>query len=247
MSTTDNRVLSGPRVVLREVDATGPTPIAHYVASATLAVGETVTVGRQADLLLGVDLEDDGVSRLSLHVTAQPDGWEIAFQNRNGATLQLWARAPVWVPPATKRFERWPRIGVRIEGNNRQLEHWVLLESDEYLVARGTEPAQAYGTHVVKQPTPLTDLQLDAVYALFEEHLAWPPVANPKSWPLDTAGRRLGVGGSAIRERLIPVQERAKRLGLRSAFSIKEPDYVFHLAARGYLERIPAQVNLPQP
>ena len=244
MSTMDNQVHFERRIVIREVDGSNSDAAAYYTGVLTPELGQTVTVGRRADLLLGVDLDDDGVSRFALSVTAQADGWHISFDNRNGATLQLWAHAPVWAPQGTTRSVLWPRVGVRVEGNKRQFEHWVLLECDAFVVTRGTEPAEAAETHVVRQPTPLTETQLDAVYTTFEEQLTWPPLSAPKAWPLDTAGRRLGIGPSAVRERLRPVQERARQLGLHSTFSITEPDYMFHLAARGYLERVPAPINL---
>lgn len=227
------------RVVVRSADR--PTR-AHY-----LEPGATMTIGRGGDLTLGLDPHDPGISRIALSVTATPDGWRLSFTNRNGAMLHEWAQAAEWIAYNEERFVRWPRVGVRLVGDVRDLEHWILLETDALpLPGRSpqTDPVgdEVFETQVSTRPRELTPSQLLAVYAIFPEHLAWPPRVSPVSRSLEAAAHRIGVTPSAIRERLRPVQDRARELGFPQTVGVTEPEYVYHLAAHGYLTEVPPPV-----
>lgn len=207
--------------------------------------GVPVSVGRGGDLIVGVDPHDPGVSRMALQVTATAEGWNVAFTNRNGAELHEWAQAPEWITYEEQRFIRWPRVGIRIVGDVRDLEHWVLLETDALRLPGEAAPTdEVFETQVSARPRELTPSQLLAVYAIFAEHLAWPPRISPVSRSLEAAAHRIGVTPSAIRERLLPLQERARELGFPQTVGVTEPDYVYHLAAHGYLTEVPPPVTI---
>lgn len=205
----------------------------------------SISVGRDADLPIGVEPHDPGISRIALRVTASADGWRIAFTNRNGAMVHEWAQAPEWITYDEERLIRWPRVGIRLVGDVRDLEHWVLLETDA-LRLPGDSPTsdEVFETQVSTRPRELTPSQMLAVYAVFPEHLAWPPRVSPASRSLEAAAHRIGVTPSAIRERLRPVQDRARELGFPQTVGVTEPEYVYHLAAHGYLTEVPPPVTI---
>lgn len=205
----------------------------------------SISVGRGGDVLIGLDPFDPGISRIALTVTARADGWRITFTNRNGATIHEWAQAPEWISYNEERVIRWPRIGIRLVGDVRDLEHWVLLETDALPLPGATaDSGKAFETQVSTRPRELTSSQLLAVYAIFPEHLAWPPRVSPVSRSLEAAAHRIGVTPSAVRERLRPVQDRARELGFPQAVGVTEPDYVYHLAAHGYLTEVPPPATI---
>jgi hypothetical protein len=202
-----------------------------------------IAIGRGGEFTIGLDPHDPGISRTALQVTATADAWRIGFTNRNGAMLHEWAQAPEWISYEEERVVRWPRVGVRLIGDVRDLEHWVLLETDA-LRPPGVQPAseEAFETQVATRPRELTPSQMLAVYAIFAEQLAWPPRLSPASRSLEAAAHRIGVTPSAVRERLRPVQERARELGFQQAVGVTEPEYLYHLAAHGFLTEVPPPV-----
>ena len=222
------------RVVLQNADGTRS---AHL-----LPADRTATIGRGADLPIGLEPHDPGISRVAVQVTPREDGWRLVFTNRNGAMLHEWAQSPEWIGYGEERVIRWPRIAIRLIGDVRDLQHWVLLETDALRPTGATGAVDAYETQVSTRPRELTPSQLLAVYAVFPEHLAWPPRLSPASRSLEAAAHRIGVTPSAIRERLRPVQERARELGFQQVVGVTDPDYVFHLAAHGYLTEVPPSV-----
>lgn len=209
-----------------------------------LQPGASMSIGRDGDILLGIEPHDPGISRVALRVTASADGWRIVFTNRNGATLHEWAQAPEWIGYDEERLIRWPRVGIRLVGDVRDLEHWVLLETDVLRIGRPVADDHLLETQVATRPRELTASQMLAVYAVFPEHLAWPPRVSPASRSLEAAARRIGVTPSAIRERLRPVQERARELGFPQTVGVTEPEYVYHLAAHGFLTEVPPPVAI---
>lgn len=200
---------------------------------------ESVSIGRGGDLPIGIEPHDPGISRIALRVSVSLDGWRIAFTNRNGATLHEWAQAPEWIAYDEERLIRWPRVGVRLVGDVRDLDHWVLLETDALRIGQPAADDEVFETQVAARPRELTASQMLAVYAIFPEHLAWPPRVSPVSRSLEAAAHRIGVTPSAIRERLRPVQDRARELGFPQTVGVTDPEYVYHLAAHGFLTEVP--------
>jgi hypothetical protein len=196
---------------------------------------------------MGVDPNDEGLSRRALIITSQEDEWQLEFTNRNGAEVHPWAQRHEWVGYGETRRIRWPRVAVRVLGNDPTRAYWVLLEADDMRIS---EAAFASGeiseTKVEAPPRALTMPQLAAVQAVFADHFAWPPLAQPYERSLEAAGARLQIGASAVRERLLPVQARARRLGLRGDIGITDPTYVFHLVRHGYLSALPPRVDADQ-
>src|SRR6266516_7942245 len=114
--------ISHARVVVREVDpATRDQPKPVYLR---IKAGESLVVGREGDLPVGVELPDTGVSRQALTITAAADGWHLVCTNSNRAALHPWGQAAVW-PERNKTIRlRWPRVALRLIGSVIDAQHW---------------------------------------------------------------------------------------------------------------------------
>ncbi|HEX3898358.1 MAG TPA: hypothetical protein VHW74_04250 [Mycobacteriales bacterium] len=231
----------GYRLTIRELRVNGSRSECVAIHQQALDLGERVTIGQQSSVQVGAEPLDRGVSRLALAVSVTPLGWDLELENRNGHTIHRWAALPEWSVQGVRRVIRWPRVGVLIAGVDSTLEHWVLLESDLYEIERpadsGRDRAERMSGDTVTAPIPrdVTPMQRAAVQAIFAEHLAWPPAANPVARSLDSARHRLGVGSeSAVKARLQPVRDRAYGLGLARQVGLTDPTYVYHLAELGY-------------
>jgi hypothetical protein len=163
--------------------------------------------------------------------------------NRNGQLLYRWAGAREQVHDIAERVVRWPRVAVLVNGIDRNSEHWVLLETDDYgCVAPRNVTGGGGGLETVtrQRPLELTAVQQQTVETVFHEFLAWPPLVAPAARSLTAVRARLGVGSeSAIQERLKPVRARAEVLGLRSQVGLTDPAYLFVLADHGYFDPPP--------
>jgi hypothetical protein len=126
--------------------------------------GSTVSVGRDADLRVGVEPPDLGISRRALTLTASAAEWHICIDNHAGAFVHPWAQAPIWAPAGTEVTQRWPKIGARLIGSDQSTEHWVLLESPDYPIpGYGSSQQPVAGpTHQPPVPKPLTRTQVEA-------------------------------------------------------------------------------------
>ena len=205
---------------------------------------EQVEIGREGDLPVGVEPEDPGISRLALSVTARATGWELRSTNRNGAVLHRWGQAPTMLEFDRPAHVRWPRAGVRLLGKEPGVEHWVLFEADDYLLPAPEDLATTNAaTYIPSAPRPLTSAQRDALTIVFAEHLAWPPVTSPVALARETAGRKLGISYAGVVDRLTAAQRKAHQLGSPQQVGLMEPDYLYVLVARGYLDAPTARVE----
>ncbi|WP_432984015.1 hypothetical protein [Dactylosporangium sp. CA-233914] len=192
--------------------------------------GVAVEFGRYTAQTIAIDPVDPKVSRHALTVTASRAGWHIEPHNRNGVVLHLWAQPPR--PLTRPETVLWPRIGCLMRGIDGG-EHWILLDDTEAYTAPGS---RATGTTATTDlPPPLTEAQLEAVRAVFDEILAWPPRVGARPRTLDAAAHRLKRSRSAIDLRLREVRKRAEGLGLRREPAIGDPEYIYVLARAGYL------------
>ena len=204
--------------------------------------GDSVLVGREGDLPVGIDPVDPGVSRRALTVTVEAAQWELEVTNSNHGWIHPWGQRPTWVESNTTVRKRWPRIGVLLVGNRDDLHHWVLLESDSdpsEWRTRPVEPANPTpyppGTQVKVATTGLTRAQLEAVHVVFAKHLAWPPVIASEPMLLEAAARKLGIAPTAVTDRLKQAQNRAYALGPHRQTGVMSPEFVYVLAGAGYL------------
>lgn len=222
------------RVIVRPTGPRG-APLSDAVA-VTVRAGESVDVGRGADLGAGLDPDDPGISRVALRVGAADDGWHVTVSNRNGAVLHPWGQQPVWLTQATMPVTLpWPRAAVRLTGTEpERLLHWVLLECDRY-AALAASGAGTGITVTLDRPDPLTSAQLHAVRTMFAPNLEWPPVLGPVPLTLDATARRLGVSNAAVYQRLQGAQQRAYQLGAAPQIGVTDPEYVHVLVTHGYL------------
>lgn len=219
----------------RTIDRSSGRAVEHSAEPVTVSAGSAVTVGREGDIPLGVEPHDIGLSRVAATVTADSTGWVVDVSNGRGCQIHPWAQGQSWAPKGSRKTFAWPRVAMRVVGELADCEHWVLLSSTAFTPGdEGTLP-QSSATLLPRRPRQLTDKELEAVRTVFNEHLAWPPYATPVTRSLEAAGARLGVHASAVRERLKPVADRARELGLYQPFGVTEPSYVFHLAMHGYL------------
>lgn len=205
-------------------------------AGVRVELGQTVVVGREGGLPLGIDYNDVGISRNALIVTATHEGWRLEVANRNGAVIHPWGLAPYRAQPV--QLLRWPLVGIRVAGAELSLQHWVLLESDAYAIgsddgATGTAPAL---TRRGAPPPPLAPAELSALELVFADHLAWPPPTSPPiPRQLKQVAARLGKSLSGVQDRLRSAQDKALRLGLSNPVTLTQPEYFHVLVAAGYV------------
>jgi hypothetical protein len=223
-------------ILIREIDAgRSPTPVGLRVA-----FGQTVVIGRDGDLPLGRAVNDTGISRRSVVVSATPDGWQIETVNRNGAVIHPWGLMPYRAQRS--HLVRWPLVGVRVLGSESRQQHWVLLESENYLDADGTAVQGGPSlTTTGPIPPPLAPAELSALELVFADYLTWPPPINPpEPRQLKQVASRLGKSLSGVQDRLRSAQEKALRLGLARPTTLTHPDYFHVLVAAGYV-RVPTE------
>lgn len=223
------------RVTAVSTDGTGR---ALGPALATLVPpDQQLDIGREGDLPLGVEPEDDAVSRRAVTVQATDLGWQVAVGNRNGAVLHPWGARAQYVASGTTDLKLSGLVAVRVLGTTADAtnHHWVLLESDGGQAPRASA-LEAMVTRANEPPAPLTTAQRDAVQAAFAEHLAWPPRAAPLAATLDAVARRLGVSSAAVIQRLEGARKKAYQLGMAQQYGVTEPEYVHVLVSNGYLD-----------
>ena len=232
---TPGAAASGPRVVVRPTDAAGRA-LADAVA-VTVGFGDALELGREADLDVGVDPKDAGISRVALRVEPTALGWRLRIANRNGAIVHPWAQPPAWLTGGSAYDIAWPRVAVRLTGADPDaVLHWVLLECDDYAdVARSIPDVSSTATVHADRPEALTTSQRDALDVLFAEHREWPPRLGPTPDSLKRVARRLGVSQAAVYQRLQGAQQKAYQLGSHPQLGVTEPDYFYALTRHGYL------------
>lgn len=159
----DGQPDKGPRIVVREYDSSSRTTISCSYVS--VAAGQETRAGRAADgnapdrLLIGCLPLDTAVSRDALIVTPREQGWEVTVRNKRGATLHPWGLAPIWLEGGSAMTKRWPRLAVRVPGSVIGLEHWLLLEHDDYAgpMTSDDAPADTVSRTNIRRPPPLTE------------------------------------------------------------------------------------------
>ncbi len=206
-----------------------------------VAVGtEPVTAGRAATVPLGVHLVDEGISRTAVTLTAGSSGWLIEIANRNGAVLHPWGLAPQRA--LATQTVRWPLVGIRINGTQRDQQHWLLLENDAYAEDGLSEDGRTIITRLGNPPPPLAPAELQALQLTFRDVLAWPPPTTPpQAQQLKQVAARSGKSLSGVQDRLRSAMEKALRLGLPSPTTLTNPDYLHVLVAAGYLRPGPGR------
>jgi hypothetical protein len=214
-------------IVTRDALGDGPP-----TTSRTTAAPDTpITIGRRGDIPLGVDVPDEGISRVALTVTATSLGWSITDTSRNGVIVSPWGLAPQ--RPTTTLQLRWPLVAIRVLGTRADARHEVLLECDAYA---DLDPTPAPGpTAGAPPPRPLTPAESAALEVVFAPNLAWPPGPSGEPLQLKQAARRLGVSASAVKVRLEGARTKAEGLGLERHVGVTDPAYLHVLVAAGYV------------
>jgi hypothetical protein len=192
-----------------------------------VALGESLVVGTQGNLPLGLTLPDKGISRTALEITPTAEHWQIAVGNSNGAVMCPWGLPRAMAKAGTRHQVAWPRVAMRVLGTNASHYYWVLMETDAYpLPERGQGTTATTVTWLNEPPPHLTPAMEAAVGGVFEEFLAWPPVPLPAASGQDKVGRRLGISQNAVQERLKPAVQRAQGLGLTTGAALTQVDWV---------------------
>lgn len=203
-------------------------------AGVPAALDRPVTVGRRAEVPLGVHLVDEGISRVAVTVTAGTGGWTIEIGNRNGAALRPWGLAPQRA--LATQVVRWPLVAVRITGTRTDQQHWVLLENDAYVAGEDPAAAATGETRLGNLPPPLAPAERAALQVAFRDFLVWPPPTTPpQAQQLKQVATRLGKSLSGVQDRLRSAMDKALRLGLPSPTTLTNPEYLHVLVAAGYL------------
>lgn len=207
----------------------------HVTGGRPLAVGESVEVGREGEIPIGVG--DPAVSRVATTVTATESGWRVDVSNRNGAVLHPWGQAPELAH--ARNTVHWPLVGLRLLPDSDTVRHWVLLEADDLPVTpAGPLPARTVSTRTDRAPRPrsLTRSEHDALHLVFAELLSWPPRRGTGPLLLKQAARRVDRAVTTMQFHLGNAQQKALDLGLPHKGEKTDPDYLFLLVQAGYLE-----------
>lgn len=213
----------------------GGAPPRHHGA-AVLDEGGRVVVGRSSPLPIGVDPQDDGVSRRAAVVEVVGGLWRITTANGNGAALHRWGLATALAQPT--ELVDWPRVALRLRGARPDLVHWVLLETDREPPVAPEPGVRPGATNIETPPLPLSAAQERALRMVFAPQLAWPPSLDPPL-QIKQVARQLQVGETAVQNLLRKAQNRALRLGLAQPVELTRPDYLHVLVAAGYLGTVP--------
>lgn len=228
----DGAVDAGRWVLVVESDEAGRrSPVGCAVT-----VGQSVTVGREGQLPVGLAVPDVAISRVGVTVTATADGWLLDVSNRNGAMLHPWGEPPL--PVRGRLAVSWPLLGLRLHGE-KHLEHWVLLEAPE-VAAREDGPTGRTSSGVTRRnepPLPLTGPQQEALRCMFAHMLCWPPVAAGESRQLKQVARQLGnqITEEGVQQRLRKARSKAAALGLSRQLNLSDPEYLYVLVRAGYV------------
>lgn len=191
--------------------------------------GLRLTLGREAEIAIATHPPDERVSRSAATIECTEAGWTVAIHNRNGALLHPWG-LPAW-QARDREYLTDRRVALRILGDPGR-EHWILLEND----ALPATVAAAGGLTVRTDPVrPLTPAQLEVLFAVFGDLLAWPPRSSAAPGQLKQAARALGVSVSAVQDRLRGVAGKAAALGLSREVELTDPEYLHVLVRAGYL------------
>lgn len=191
--------------------------------------GLRLTVGREGEIAIATHPPDERVSRTAATIECTEAGWTVAISNRNGALLHPWG-LPAW-QARDHEYLTERRVALRILGDPAR-EHWVLLENDT--VAEVVDDAERLTVRAAPV-RPLTSAQLDVLFAVFGDLLAWPPRTSAAPGQLKQAARALGVSVSAVQERLRAVVGKAAALGLSREVELTDPEYLHVLVRAGYL------------
>lgn len=195
----------------------------------TVAPGDTLSVGRQASLLIADDPPDPAVSRRAVEVRREVDAWLVSTHNRNGIVIHPWA-LPGWPARTIERLTD-TRVALRVNGSAGRL-HWVLLETEAPPPAVGNDPGPTErGPHV----RPLTLAQHEVLETMFDQLLRWPPTVPAEPRQIKQVARRLKISESAVQARLAEIRAKAESLGLSRRVPLSDPEYVHVLVRAGYL------------
>jgi hypothetical protein len=216
----------------------------RVTATRRIAVGQHLEIGRGGEMPLGVVVPDLLVSRRAMRVSATAHGWNVTVSNRNGAILHPWC-----LPPQLARARRWlidwPLVAVRMLPCSGPSQHWVLLEFDNPLLIlelndRGlfpeTDESQAPTTAETIKPRWLTGAEREALHAVFQAQLQWPPTESSEPLLLKQAAARLGISISGVQDRLKSALARALALGQDRTVALTDPSYLYILARAGYMD-----------
>ena len=200
--------------------------VLHTISTRDMQPGETVSVGRAAELPVGYT-PDARVSRLALTVACTESGWAIESTNRNGVLMHPWGLPPRYAH--REETSAAPRVALRVVGSIVR-EHWVLLEDDTRLTPGHT-------------PDEPTAVELEALRLLFPDLLEWPPVLT--EWPpgIEQVADALRTTPATLVRRLEEIRARALALGLSPEVTVADPEYVHLLVQSGWLrpDLFPAQ------
>jgi hypothetical protein len=212
----------------------GPPDALAVTAARDLADAESVDIGREGALPMGVTVPNTAISRVAVSVGIAEGGWDIAAPNRNGAVLYPWGQPAIRADHEVS--VRWPRIGIRVLPDAADGQHWVLLESDQFPPGGNTPPTgKSVRTDLEDRPGKLTLAERSALHVVFEQHLSWPPHRHPEPLLLKQASTRLGLSVSGVQDRLKAARARAGKLGYLGGGGSTDPGYLYVLVRAGYL------------
>lgn len=216
-------------VWILEADGDG----AREPVGVSFEAGQSVTVGRDGQLQVGLAVPDLSISRVAVTVTAAVGRWQLDVTNRNGAVMYPWGQASQLAEG--KVSVSWPLTGLRLRGE-KELEHWVLLESPQVETSEdGPTGSTNSITRLNERPLALTAPQVEALTCLFSDMLSWPPVAHAQPLQLKQAATRLGITTEAVQQRLRLARAKATELGLARYADLADPEYLYVLVRAGYL------------
>lgn len=221
-------------VAVYEGAGSGPA----VTAARQVQQGSQLQVGREGDLLVGVRIENRGVSRQAVNVTSTPAGWRIELRNRNGAFLHPWAQPWQLAAQHSEHIINWPLVGIRLRHESDAMLHWVLLSAHDLAVtSAGPTPTELGSTQTDRAalPSQLPPAEREALRMVFGELLDWPPRYPATPMLLKQAAPRLKISVSGLQDRLKYARKRASTLGAVDDGSLTDPGYLYALVRGGYL------------
>jgi len=194
-----------------------------------MPAGTTLRFGRDSAIEIGTDPVDRKVSGRAVELCHDGERWHITATNRHGVDLYRWGQAARPLTVGVSEPVVWPRIALYVRGDEAAYQHWILCDDP----TMPTLPPDRTTTDTERTPqSSLTARQLEAVYEVFEDLLAWPPryPSRPRS-PKEAAGP-LGVKEDGVRRLLESARAKAAKLG-PIGNSLDDPTYIHTLVSHG--------------
>jgi hypothetical protein len=206
-------------------------------------VGTPMRFGRDSAVTIGAAPEDRRVSGRAVEVVLDGDRWRITATNRHGVDLYRWGQPPTAMIVGETESVVWPRVALYVRGTESTFRHWIVCDDPGMPITAGSGRTTT-DTERGTVPPPLTGKELQAVWAVFEDTLAWPPRNPIRTRTFRDASALLHISEAGVRGRLDGVRGKATALGLPGT-GLDDPTYVHTLVRHGFITPDPSDMDKP--